>query len=361
MLRWFFIALLVLHGCIHLLGFVKAFGLAEVDQLEQPISKPIGLVWLLTTLVFLLTALAYSAGWSWWWVAGLIGVVISQFAIIEVWTDARWGTLPNLITLVVCLVGAGAWQFERMAKAEVTHLLSPPQEAGTNLEEADLAVLPSPVQRWLRHVRAVGTASPAQVRLHQRGRMRLGPNRKWLTVDARQWFNLIDPAFIWHAHVGTGSLVQFGGRDRYAGGRGQMLIKLYHLFPVIRAEGPQIDQGTAVRYLAEMAWFPTVAIKDYIEWKALDDQRAMATLREGPATVQATFTFDKAGKLIRIEAPRYYEQTGEMKNWIIELPTEGYRTFEGLRLPAIAFVGWELDQGIFTWYELEITKLDYSF
>ena len=35
--------LLVLHGLIHLLGFAKAFGFAELNQLKEPISRSMGL------------------------------------------------------------------------------------------------------------------------------------------------------------------------------------------------------------------------------------------------------------------------------------------------------------------------------
>ena len=47
MLRWALIGLLILHGLIHLMGFAKAFGYAELPQLTQPISRDWGVVWLL--------------------------------------------------------------------------------------------------------------------------------------------------------------------------------------------------------------------------------------------------------------------------------------------------------------------------
>jgi hypothetical protein len=36
--------LLVIHGLLHLMGFLKAFGLAELPQLTGPISQPLGLL-----------------------------------------------------------------------------------------------------------------------------------------------------------------------------------------------------------------------------------------------------------------------------------------------------------------------------
>ena len=46
------------------------------------------------------------------------------------------------------------------------------------------------------------------------------------------------------------------GRDKYVNGRGEMLIKILGLLPVVDARGPEMDQGTMLRYLAEMTWFP---------------------------------------------------------------------------------------------------------
>jgi len=45
--------LLVTHGLIHLMGLLKAFRFAELPQLTIPISKPLGVVWLVATLALL--------------------------------------------------------------------------------------------------------------------------------------------------------------------------------------------------------------------------------------------------------------------------------------------------------------------
>src|SRR5229473_2026019 len=45
-MRWIPIALLGVHGLIHLMGFAKAFGYADLPQLTQPISRAWGVVWL---------------------------------------------------------------------------------------------------------------------------------------------------------------------------------------------------------------------------------------------------------------------------------------------------------------------------
>ena len=41
-MRWIVAVLLAVHGLIHLMGFAKAFGYAELPQLTQPISREMG-------------------------------------------------------------------------------------------------------------------------------------------------------------------------------------------------------------------------------------------------------------------------------------------------------------------------------
>jgi hypothetical protein len=42
-MRWVLIALIGVHGLIHLIGFAKGFGYADLPQLTQPISRAWGL------------------------------------------------------------------------------------------------------------------------------------------------------------------------------------------------------------------------------------------------------------------------------------------------------------------------------
>lgn len=81
-MRWLFVIVLPGHGLIHLMGVVKAFGLAELAQLTRPISRPMGVVWALAGLGFVTAALAAGASDT-WWVPALPAVGLSQIAIVS--------------------------------------------------------------------------------------------------------------------------------------------------------------------------------------------------------------------------------------------------------------------------------------
>lgn len=100
-----FALLLVVHGLIHLMGAAKAFGWAELPQLTQPISGIFGMLWLVTALLFVATAVSLFAWPRGWWTVGAVAVVLSTFVIAFSWTDAKFGAVANAIVLVGLVLG----------------------------------------------------------------------------------------------------------------------------------------------------------------------------------------------------------------------------------------------------------------
>jgi hypothetical protein len=67
---------------IHLMGFVKPFGLAEIPQLKETTSKATGVLWLLAALILVAASVLKGFDHEAWWVPAAIGVVLSQALII---------------------------------------------------------------------------------------------------------------------------------------------------------------------------------------------------------------------------------------------------------------------------------------
>lgn len=95
---------IVVHGLIHLLGFVKAYDLAPVEQLTEEISKIMGIVWLLTSVLFLITTFLYFTQNDVWWIVGLAAVIISQVLIFLSWSDAKAGSIANIIIAIPIII-----------------------------------------------------------------------------------------------------------------------------------------------------------------------------------------------------------------------------------------------------------------
>lgn len=91
--------LMILHGLVHLMGFVKAFNLVELKDIKQDISRPMGLLWLAVMLLFATAGTALLLGVTLWWPITIASMVLSQIVIALHWKEAKWGTIANVLIL----------------------------------------------------------------------------------------------------------------------------------------------------------------------------------------------------------------------------------------------------------------------
>ena len=103
-MRTVFVGLLSLHAVIHLMGFAKAFGYAELKSLTRPIPKPLGLAWLSACLLLLASASGLAFQASWWAPLCVVSLAVSQAVLFSAWTDAKYGTVANVLILALWLV-----------------------------------------------------------------------------------------------------------------------------------------------------------------------------------------------------------------------------------------------------------------
>lgn len=358
-----FILIVIIHALIHLLGFLKAFQLAEINQLTQNISRPMGILWLIALILFLAAAIQFISNHDLWWITALAAVILSQVLIILFWQDAKFGTITNLIILLVAIVAFADWSFNRDVKNEIAEMLAQNStDKKEILTEEKISSLPPIVQKWLKNSGAVGKEMIHTVRLKQKGQMKMKPEQeKWYEANAEQYFTVDDPAFIWKVKVDMMPLVFFTGRDKFSDGKGNMLIKVLSLFNVVNSsDNEKINQGTLQRYLGETIWFPTAAVSPYIKWEEIDSLSAKATMTYKGTSGSAVFTFNENGDFVKFSAMRYKDsdEKAQLKEWIITL--SDYKVYDGIKIPVKGEATWKLDEGDFTWYKLEVFDVEYN-
>jgi hypothetical protein len=228
------------------------------------------------------------------------------------------------------------------------------------IRENDLAGLPAPVQRMLHRAGAVGATMPSTVRLRQRGTFRLREEAPWGAFTAEEYFTTDPPGFIWVAAMKPAPLVSIVGRDRFIDGHGNMDIRLWALFRVANASGPEVDQGALLRYLNETMWFPAAALSRYMTWDAVDDASARATMSYAGATVRATFFIDPVGRLTNVVADRYRYTAGSysLDRW--STPIFEYGEWNGIFVPTGGEGVWKLEGGDFPYIRLRVVDLEYD-
>jgi hypothetical protein len=362
MIRIIFAIIVILHGLIHLIGFMRAFKLATISQLTQSISRPVGLLWLFTALLFLAVSVIFLIKEEWWWMIAAPAILLSQVLIIICWQDAKYGTIANIIILIATIVSFGNWQFQTMVRREIKSFNTITSGEKRILTNDMLDTLPTVVQKWLKRSNVTGKEMIQTVYLEQKGEMRTTPDGRWMPYEARQWFITDKPGFIWEADVKAAPGIHLKGRDKYENGQGHMLIKLLSLFTVADATGSETNQGAMLRYLAEIIWFPSAAVSDYIQWEQIDTVTAEATMTFGDITASGIFNFNTNYDLISFEARRYYDRKegATMEDWLIQADQDGYREFDGIRIPASGTVTWKLKEGDYRWLKLEIGDIHYN-
>jgi len=194
MAKIIFSFIILLHGVIHLLGFVKAFNLTQVDQLTQDISKPLGVLWLLTSILFLFALVFYLKQNEWWWIIAAVAVMLSQILIILSWSDAKFGTIANIIIIVPLIISMAGYlpnSYQNQFKSEVEKRIHRDTRADI-LTGKDIAHLPAPVQKYIRYSGAIGKEKVDNFRAVFQGRFKTSPDSEYLDVTTIQ-YNFFNP------------------------------------------------------------------------------------------------------------------------------------------------------------------------
>lgn len=299
-MRFALAALLIAHALIHLMGFAKALGFAQLTQLATPISRPMGVVWLLATFLLLAAAAALWVAPRLFWIIAGIGLVASQAAILASWGDARFGTLLNVVVLVVVVYGAFAWgpfglhaEYERRAAMTLEGRQGQPASVIT---EADLTPLPAPVQRYLRYVGVVGQPRVQSFVVRMTGRIRSAADAPWMPFRAEQHSSFNPPRRYFFMQA-TRSGLPLDGLHAYDDGA-TMRVKLLSMFPVVDLKGPVLTRTETVTVLNDMAIMaPAALIDPAIRWRQIDDQHVEAIYTQGQNEVRAVLVFDATGAL----------------------------------------------------------------
>ena len=364
-MRLTFAIVLVVHGLIHLLGFAKAFGFAELPQLTRPIPPVMGLIWLAASLLFLLTAGALFVWPRWWWAIGLAAIAASMVAIVPSWTDARFGALGNLIALVGVVFGflANGPLSQRAAyEREVVQLLAPSADASV-LTEADLAPLPAPVQRYLRATGAIGQPQVRNFRARMQGRIRQGPESRWMLFTAEQHNVYGEPARLLFMDASM-LFVPVQVLHRYVGTSATMRAKAAALVPVVEMSGPDMTQAETVTLFNDMCVMaPATLIDPAIAWEAVDAHNVHATFTNAGHTIRAELSFNDAGELTNFwsDDRRRVSADGKVMTAIRwSTPVGNYRAFGPVRLASRGEGRWHEPGGEYAYIELEIDDVQYN-
>jgi hypothetical protein len=360
-----FTILLVVHGLIHSMGFLKAFGLAQLPQIAQPISRPLGVVWLVAGVATLGTAMALHAWPRGWWILGGAALVASQAAIVPSWADAKFGTAANALVLLGVAWGflsAGPLSLRAEFEREVARGLarSTPQALVTG---QDLAPLPSPVQRYLRLVGVVGRPRVRSFRVRFTGRIRRGPSAAWMPLSAEQYSFTDRPTRLFFMQARMRGL-PVEALHAYVDEQASMRVKLVSLLRIVNARGAEFSAAETVTVFNDMCVMaPATLIDPAIRWEPVDATHTRATFTAAGHTIAATLIFDDDGRLVDFFSDDRPSLDGDgvtflRQRWSTLL--SGYRAFGPYRLASRGEARYHTPQGDYAYGEFAIDSIEYN-
>jgi hypothetical protein len=352
--------IILIHGCIHCMGFSKAFGYSNFTAITKTISRAAGAVWLLVFFIFMAAVILLVLKKQLWWLPALTGAVVSQILIITVWQDAKYGTITNILILAMALAAFGEARFFARYKKDVTAYV---KNSGMFhpgiLTEEDITALPGPVKKYLRYTHAVGQSKIKNFQLTFSGNIRKKGQKDWMPFTSEQ-YNFTEAAtrlFYMNARM---MQLPVTGYHCYKNGTAFMDIRLLSLFTVQYQQGNEMNIAETVTFFNDMCCMaPATLIDSRIKWLSTEGNTVQASFTINAVTINAVLIFNDEGQLVNfISDNRYAQMTdGSMQRLQWSTPLKDYKEINGYRLASHAETVYQYPDGAFVYGSFNLTSI----
>lgn len=356
-LSYLAVAAVIVHGLIHLLGFVAYWPLAEIAELPYKTSLLNGrlvlsdtgmrwfsVFWLLAAVGLVTSAISLIAEQSWWLPIMLAAVAVSLVITVLDWSNAFRGALTSLVMLIPLLLVAGL----RMQPRPFPAYPQPTQPLSTTALPADL---PAPVARYYQTIMGDEVPVVETAVITGRGTLRfMGitfPARLRFTHDAGQGYRHYIEATIF-------GLPLLKVNERYLDGQARMQLPV----GIIENE-PKVDMAANLGLWGESIWLPSIYVTDSrVRWEAIDETSARLIVPFAADEDTFTVYFDpETGLIAYMEAMRYREATSTEKI-LWQLDILAWEKYQNLLIPSRSSVTWA-DEGS-PWLVIELDNITYN-
>lgn len=353
-----FAILIFLHSLIHLMGFLKAFGFAEIPQLSKDFSRSEVVLWLIASLLFLGMGILFLLKNNLWFLLAIAAVILSQVLIILNWQDAKFGTIANIIVLVIAIFAMASWNFERQYKNDVSQSFESVRFSEEIILEKDIQHLPIPVQNYLKYVGVLGKQKIKTVKAIFKGEMR-EKGKDWFQFTSEQYNFFDNPTRLFFMKANFKGLPT-QGYHRYKDGKASMLIKLLSIIPVADVNAPEMFKTETVTFFNDMCLFaPAALIDERIQWQTLNDTSAKATFTNGKTTISAILYFNANGQLINFVSEDRMDVNSNQRI-PFSTPITKYGNINGYNLPIAADAVWHFPEGEFVYGKFYLRDVHYN-
>ena len=363
MLKFIFIFITLIHGLIHFMGFAKAFDYGNITQLTKEISKPMGVLWLSTGMFFMICIALYLLKKDSWVYFAIIAVILSQILIINSWQDAKFGTITNVIILVVTIIGFFQIKFKNEYRNEVKIGL----EQSKNLQkivltESEIAYLPEPIKKYIRYTGFIGKPIVNNFRINFSGKIRDHAKPVWMKLTSEQYNFIKTPTRLFYLDA-TMKGLPVSGFHCFKNGVASMDIRLLSIFKVEYQSGKVMDESETVTFFNDMCVMaPGVLIDKRIEWLEVVDNKVKASFTNNGITITAWLYFNEKGEMVNFvsENRSALGANGITSKHKWSTPMRDYKDINGYRFASYAEAVYTYPEGDFTYATFELKNIGYN-
>ena len=270
--------------------------------------------------------------------------------------------LAILVALAGVAVWAGALRWREgtrslRARLEAARVATPPR----TFDRTELDSLPPPVQRFLLAAMEQGQPMVAAVDLSHSGTFNLAAaGEQWKPFSSEQRVITRRPGFDWDGRIAMAPGLTVRVHDAYVAGEGLLEASLLGLLTMAEARGSrEMAEGELMRFLAEAAWYPTALLPSQgVNWQAVDEHSALATLRDGEVEVSLRFHFGADHLIDTVSADargRTVAGVSTPTPWQGRFWNQALRN--GMRVPLDGEVAWLLPSGAQPYWRGRITRI----
>ena len=367
-MRWAVAVIVTVHGFIHLLGASKGLGWAEVSQLKEPISNAAGAVWLVAAVLTVGAGVMLAASIRWWWLVGNFAVVVSQAVIVTSWSDAKAGTIVNVVLLAAVVYGTaanGPTSLRAEYRRRVAIALQKTLDAAS-VTEQDLAALPASVAAYIRQSGAVGQPRIDNFRADISGRIRSGPAKPWMAFTGEQVNTFgANPSRSFRMDATMAGL-PVDVLHIFADATATMRVKVCSLFPMVNRAGPEMDRAETVTVFNDLCVLaPAAIVHAPITWHPIDDHRSQGTFTNGVHAVTAELTFNDQHELVDFWSDDRLATSADGRTLTPQrwsTPVTAFRTLDHRRVATFGEARWHAPapDGQYTYLEFNLDDIDYN-
>jgi hypothetical protein len=259
-------------------------------------------------------------------------VVISQFVIFLSWNDAKFGTITNVIILIVSIIGLGTWRyFDKYQHDVKTGLQQKEFFKNSELTETDIQQLPEPVKKYIRYTGSIGKPKVNNFKIEFTGKIRKNEQSEWMPFTSEQYNFMETPTRLFFMKAVMKNL-PVAGYHCYNNGDAFMDIRLFSLAKVQFQDGDEMDKAETVTFFNDMCCMaPATLIDKRISWQEMGENNVKATFTNNGITITANLFFNEVGELINFKSSdRYNADAGKKLPWAT--PLKCYTVINGYKL-----------------------------